>query len=59
MERPPTISEALIRYLDRQFPDRCPPLSLSEREVWAATGSRSVVEHLKMLYDEQNQRTLT
>lgn len=36
----------LIKQLDEKFPDACPKLSDTDREVWFKAGQRSVVEHL-------------
>jgi hypothetical protein len=36
----------IIQWLDAQYPDRCPKLEMSEREIWIAVGERKVVEVL-------------
>ena len=50
----PQVTEGLLKYLEAQFPDRCPSLGDSDRAIWVAVGGRKVVEHLKGLYDAQN-----
>ena len=42
----PIISKEVIEYCDTIFPDRCPDIKLSEKEVWFKAGQRSVVNHL-------------
>ena len=40
---PETIAE-FIDLLDRLYPDKCPGLHDTDREIWYACGQRSVVE---------------
>ena len=42
----PVITDELIQALDAVFPNRCPDLSLSDREVWYRAGQRFVVDYL-------------
>lgn len=42
----PLISNDLVVYLDEMFPDKCPDLKESEREIFYKAGQRSVVNHL-------------
>ena len=49
----PNIDERLIAALDEQFPDQCPDLSLSEKEVWFKSGQASVIKWLKRRLVEQ------
>ena len=42
----PVITDELIKALDQVFPNRCPDLSLSDREVWYRSGQRYVVDYL-------------
>ena len=46
MTKKPIISKEVIDYLDSIFPDKCPDLKMSEKEVWFQAGQRSVVNHL-------------
>ena len=41
------ISQELIDYLEKQFPDKSPDLNDNERKVWFKAGQSSVVSHLK------------
>ena len=40
---PQTVSE-LVDLLDRLYPNRCPDLHDTDREIWYSVGQRSVVE---------------
>lgn len=51
----PPIDEALLKKLDEVFPEKCPDISCSERELWVYVGSRSVVRMLHAVYLEQQQ----
>jgi hypothetical protein len=42
----PLISNDLVVYLDQMFPDKCPELKETEREIFYKAGQRSVVNHL-------------
>lgn len=42
----PVITDELIQALNAVFPNRCPDLSFSDREVWYRAGERSVVNYL-------------
>lgn len=43
--------ESLVDYLDKIYPDRCPELNLSDREIWYRSGQRSVVCYLRSLLE--------
>tara|TARA_Y100001970_G_C14166319_1_gene821498 strand:+ start:113 stop:304 length:192 start_codon:yes stop_codon:yes gene_type:complete len=49
----PNIDERLVAALSEQFPDQCPDLSLSEKEVWFKSGQASVIKWLKRRLEEQ------
>ena len=49
----PNIDERFVAALDEQFPDQCPDLSLSEKEVWCKSAQASVVKWLKRRLEEQ------
>ena len=42
----PRISEELIDYLDRIFPNQCADIKDTEKEIYYKSGQRSVVNHL-------------
>ena len=46
MTKKPRISEDIIKYLNELFPDKCPDLKMTEKEIWFQAGQRSVVNHL-------------
>ena len=52
------ISQELIDYLDKQFPDKSPDLKDSERQIWIKAGQVSVVSHLKMILNDNDQNIL-
>ena len=49
----PNVDERLIVHLQQQFPDKCPDLDLSEKEVWFKAGQASVARWLQRRYEEQ------
>lgn len=49
-------SRALIDQLDRLYPTGVPPLDITDREVWFKFGQRSVVDLLKTLVRESDER---
>jgi len=51
----PALSKSLIDKLDKLFPDKCPLLTDSDRDIWYKVGQRKVVEFLQQKYDEQLQ----
>lgn len=50
----PLIPRALLDHLDREFPNTVPETDWSEREVWARTGARRVIDHMRAMYEEQH-----
>jgi len=42
----PIISKQIVDYLDSLFPDKCPELKETEKEIFYKAGQRSVVNHL-------------
>lgn len=51
----PPIDEALLKKLEEVFPEKCPDITASDREIWVYVGSRSVVRMLRAVYLEQQQ----
>jgi len=53
---PQTIAD-LIDLLDRLYPDKCPSIHDTDREIWYRTGQRSVVEKCiqVMTIDEEDE----
>ncbi len=52
----PPVPEALVAYLEKTFPLFLPPLEWSERRIWLEVGKRRVVEFLRAVYDQQQNR---
>lgn len=49
----PTIPQALILKLDELFPEACPSLKDTDREVWFKAGQRDTVRFLKARFEDQ------
>ena len=59
-DRPwPGVSKLLVERLEETFPDRCPALSMSDREIWMAAGAAAVVRKLRHELDIQHTTVLT
>jgi hypothetical protein len=58
-DRFPQVNKVLLEELDRRFPDKCPEISFTDREIWFYAGQRSVVRLLKEKFREQNETILT
>jgi hypothetical protein len=52
------ITEKIIGYLKRKFPDKSPDLTDNEKEIWFKAGQVSVVRHLEGLLKEQETNVL-
>ena len=50
----PPISESLLRKLQEMFPEKCPTLEMTEREIWIYSGQVKLVNMLESVYIEQN-----
>lgn len=50
----PTLSTDLIALLDRTVPQRCPDLTMTDREIWHYAGQRALVDMLiaRLAWDE-------
>lgn len=49
----PNLSEKMVEALERLFPNKCPKLELTDREVWFKAGQASVAEFLRAEYKRQ------
>jgi hypothetical protein len=58
MENIPAIPKKLIDTLEELIPERCPTLSMPDREIWFYAGKREVVRILKQELDKQNETIL-
>ena len=50
----PQIDEVLIRKLEEIYPDRCPSIETSDREIWRYGGQVELGRMLRSVYNEQN-----
>ena len=54
----PLISEAVVKRLEELFPDKCPDLTNSEKDVWFKSGQVSVIRFLRQTYNDQLQQNI-
>ena len=54
-KRPPTVSDALVEYLEELYPARCARLGDSTEEIWFRAGQNAVVEYLQKLLEQQER----
>lgn len=52
------VPKDLLDELDERFPDQCPSIQDSEREIWIKTGRREVVKMLIKQFELQNENVL-
>ena len=52
-QKTPVVSKELVEYLSRIFPNRCPQMTDTDRQIWAAVGNQEVIRHLRKLHDTQ------
>ena len=53
------IDKELIEYLEKQFPDKSPEITDTERLIWVRVGQVSVVKHLIKKLEIQDENILT
>ncbi len=51
----PPLDEAVVKKLEELYPEKCPDVTASDREIWVYVGARSVVRMLRAVYLEQQQ----
>ena len=49
----PPVDELLLKRLEEIYPEKCPDIAASDREIWVYVGCRSVVRMLRSVYIEQ------
>lgn len=54
----PSISKQLIDVLEQRCPEKCPDISMDQKEIWFYAGQRSMVRLLKKAYEDQNESIL-
>jgi hypothetical protein len=55
----PAISKALVDSLEERCPEKCPELTMTEKEIWFYAGQRQIVRLVKKAYEEQNETILS
>lgn len=58
IEKLPVFSADLILELDKMYPDKCPSLNETPKEIWFKAGQRDVVNMLLSRLDELNEDML-
>jgi hypothetical protein len=53
-DKKPPLSEGLIKFLEETYPDTIPRQELTPFEMGKLVGQRDVVEHLKSLYEQED-----
>ena len=54
----PYITDELLDYLQRLYPERSPEPDQSERVIWMNRGAVGVVRHLAAIHKEQRENML-
>lgn len=54
----PYVDEQLVEFLEKIFPDRCPSIEMTDREIWIRKGSVNVVAKLRDMLNEQTRNQL-
>ena len=54
----PRIPEALLKELNKRFPECCADLEWSEKQVWFMSGQRAVVRFLNHIFTEHQRDNL-
>lgn len=54
----PAVPSDLLKELNSRYPDRCPGVLDTDREIWMNAGRRSVVQLLTQKFEEQNTSVL-
>ena len=49
----PHVDAKLLSYLERLYPDKYPDISVSERELWQASGAIQLIRHLRSIHEDQ------
>lgn len=54
----PYITDELLDYLQRLYPDRAPEADQTDRVIWINRGAVGVVRHLAAVHKEQRENML-
>ena len=55
MDELPSIPKDLLEALEKKFPDECPSINDSDRDIWRKVGRAEVVRHLRFVFNRQNE----
>jgi hypothetical protein len=55
----PPISKALVDALEERCPEKCPDITMTEKEIWFYAGQRQIVRLITKAYQDQNETILT
>jgi hypothetical protein len=55
----PYIDPALVTWLERVFPNKCPKVTDTEREIWMAVGTQGVIANLRAVSAAQQEDSTT
>lgn len=51
----PPVPFSLVKRLDEFIPEKCPDLTMSERDIFFYAGQRAVVRMLQQIHNEQTE----
>jgi hypothetical protein len=54
----PFIPQDLLDDLNRRYPERCPEVDWSDRDIWLKAGERRVIRFLNEQFKRQNENLL-
>lgn len=57
--RIPFVTDELLQYLERLYPDKAPEPDHTDREIWMKRGEVGVLRHLRRIHEEQRRNMLT
>lgn len=50
----PALALALVEYVESLYPDRCPALTDTDRDIWFKAGQAEVARKLRFEFSKQN-----
>lgn len=57
--RLPFISDELLQYMERLYPDKAPEPDQTDRVIWMNRGEVGVLRHFRRLHQEQRENMMT
>ena len=52
------VTKELLDHLKENFPNRCPKITESDREIWAHVGECNVITYLERLYEDLQENAM-